>query len=92
MIIDLKPDMEAWLKAQVTAGRFSSLDEALGMAVKLMRQSEAKSLEPCDKWAEPYIDKALAEVENGALREWKKGDALTRIHAKYAHMLDDSNS
>lgn len=65
MEIDLNPEAEAYLRAQVASGRFSSLEEAIGA---LARDDEAAraDLEAADlSWAEPYLAKGTAEAEAG---------------------------
>ena len=49
MNIPLPPDQEDWLKAQVAAGRFASLEEAIASAVAGLQAQEAFD----DTWAKP---------------------------------------
>jgi antitoxin ParD1/3/4 len=60
MQIHLTKDQEDWLLAQVAAGRFASLDEALAEAIDGLR-AEEESL----AWAKPLIDEGLAELDRG---------------------------
>lgn len=65
MDIDLKPDTEEWLKAQVERGRFNSLEEAVE-ALVLEDQIAQTEIENADlTWAIPYVAKGLADVEAG---------------------------
>lgn len=65
MEIDLKPDTEEWLKAQVERGRFGSLDEAVEALVREDRIAQAE-IEGADlAWARPYLVKGLADLEAG---------------------------
>ena len=65
MEIDLKPDTEDWLKAQVARGRFTSLDEAVEALVREDRlaQSEIEGIDLA--WAKPFLARGLADVEAG---------------------------
>ena len=60
MRIHLTKDDEDWLQAQVAAGRFSSLDEALAEAIGSLR-AEDEAL----TWAKPLVDEGLAELDRG---------------------------
>jgi Arc/MetJ-type ribon-helix-helix transcriptional regulator len=65
MDIDLKPDTEEWLKAQVARGRFGSLDEAVEALVR-EDQTVQTEIENADlAWAIPYVAKGLADKEAG---------------------------
>jgi antitoxin ParD1/3/4 len=61
MNISLPREQQEWLEAEVAAGHFSSVDEALAVAV-----AELMSLHDDDlAWAKPYVDEARAEAERG---------------------------
>ena len=61
MNISLPKEQEEWLEAEVAAGHFSSVDEALRVAV-----AELKALQEDDlAWAKPYVDEARAEIARG---------------------------
>jgi antitoxin ParD1/3/4 len=77
MNIPLPPDQEDWLKAQVAAGRFASLEEAVASAVAGLQAQEALD----DTWAKPLIDDALAALDRGEGTPWRKGEALEKIKA-----------
>jgi antitoxin ParD1/3/4 len=77
MNIPLPPDQEDWLKAQVAAGRFASLEEAVASAVAGLQAQEALD----DTWAKPLIDDALAALDRGEGTPWRKGEALEKIRA-----------
>lgn len=63
MNISLPREQQEWLEAEVAAGRFSSIDEALAIAV-----AELQSLQEDDlAWAKPYVDQARASVARGEL-------------------------
>jgi len=61
--ISLPREQHEWLEAEVAAGHFASIDEALAAAV-----AELQSLFEDDlAWAKPYVDEARAEVARGEL-------------------------
>jgi antitoxin ParD1/3/4 len=61
MNISLPLDQQKWLEAEVAAGHFSSIDEALAIAV-----ADLKALMEDDlAWAKPYVDQARAAVARG---------------------------
>jgi antitoxin ParD1/3/4 len=66
-----------WLKAQVAAGRFASLTEAVEAAVARLQADDSID----DRWAKPLIDEALAALDRGEGTPWRKGEALARIKA-----------
>jgi antitoxin ParD1/3/4 len=61
MNIKLPPEQLKWLEAEVAAGRFASVDEALTLAVADLMTVYNDDL----AWAKPYVDEALASVESG---------------------------
>jgi antitoxin ParD1/3/4 len=61
MNIKLPIEQEEWLKAQVAAGCYASLDEALAVAVADLMAIHSDEL----AWAKPYIDQARASVARG---------------------------
>jgi antitoxin ParD1/3/4 len=61
MNISLPIEQQQWLEAEVAAGRFASIDEALTVAV-----ADLKALMEDDlAWAKPYVDQARASVARG---------------------------
>jgi Arc/MetJ-type ribon-helix-helix transcriptional regulator len=61
MNVSLSREQQEWLEAEVAAGRFSSVDEALAAAV-----AELKALQEDDlAWAKHYVDEARASVASG---------------------------
>jgi antitoxin ParD1/3/4 len=61
MNILLPKEQLEWLEAEVAAGRFASIDEALSVAV-----ADLKALSEDDlAWAKPYVDEARASVARG---------------------------
>ena len=61
MTIQLSPKQEQWLKAQVAAGHFGSLEQAISAAVANLMASSADDLD----WAQPLVDAAAHELARG---------------------------
>lgn len=61
MNVSLPPDQLEWLEAQVAAGRFASIDEALVAAVADLMAIQGDDL----AWTKPYVDEARASVARG---------------------------
>jgi antitoxin ParD1/3/4 len=61
MNITLPPEQRKWLEAQVAAGRFASVDEAVIVAVADLMAIENDDL----VWARPYVDQAFESVARG---------------------------
>jgi antitoxin ParD1/3/4 len=78
MNVPVPTDQEEWLKAQVAAGRFASLEEAIATAVAGLRAQEAID----DNWVKPLIDEALDALDRGEGTPWRKGEALDKIKAR----------
>jgi antitoxin ParD1/3/4 len=61
MNVRLPPEQQKWLEAQVAAGSFSSIDEALAVAV-----ADLMAIHDDDfAWAKPYVDRARESVARG---------------------------
>lgn len=60
MQIQLTREHEDWLRAQVAAGRFPSLEDAIAEAIDSLR-SEDDDL----AWAKPLVAEGLAELDRG---------------------------
>ncbi len=63
MKITLPTEQQKWLEAQVAAGNFASIDEALAVAVADLMAIQNDDL----AWAKPYVDQARASVARGDL-------------------------
>src|SRR3954451_3920816 len=62
MTVTLTPEQMRWLEEAVAQGRFSSVEEAVAVAVVGLQTS----LEQDDlSWAKPYLDEAEARIERG---------------------------
>lgn len=61
MNITLPREQQDWLEAQVKAGAYESLDEAVASIVAEHMHLEVDDL----AWAKPLVDEALAAVERG---------------------------
>lgn len=62
MTITLSREQQEWLEAEVVAGRFPSVEDAVRLAIaELMRPIDTEDL----SWAKPYIDEARASLARG---------------------------
>ena len=80
MNIPLLPSQEDWLKAQVAAGRFASLEDAVASAVAGLQAQDAID----DTWAKPLIDEALDALDRGGGKPWRKGEILEKSKARFS--------
>ncbi len=78
MNVALSREQIDWLEAQVAAGRFSSLEEAVASAVAGLRAQDALD----DTWAKPMIAEALEALDRGEGTPWVKGEALKKLKAR----------
>jgi antitoxin ParD1/3/4 len=60
MNIQLSKEHEEWLRGQVAAGRFSSLEDAVGEAIDGLRGQGDDFA-----WAKPLVEEGLAELGRG---------------------------
>ena len=58
MNIRLSPEQQNWLQAEIEAGRYASLDDALSAAVDGLMTAGKDDL----AWAKPLVDEARASV------------------------------
>jgi Arc/MetJ-type ribon-helix-helix transcriptional regulator len=65
MEIELNPDAEEWLKAQVAQGRFGSIDEAVEILVRKDQVMQAELAGADLAWTKPYLAKGIADIEAG---------------------------
>lgn len=79
MVITLTAEQEAWLKARVASGDFSSIEEAARQLIE-ERIAERDLLESGDlAWAKPFVEEGLAALERGefiTLEEHKARNAV----------------
>jgi antitoxin ParD1/3/4 len=76
MNITLPPEQQKWLETQVAAGSFSSIDEALSVAV-----ADLMAIHNDDfAWAKPYVDGARASVARGDILSGE--EYFKRLNAK----------
>ncbi len=76
MNITLPPEQQKWLETQVAAGSFSSIDEALSVAV-----ADLMAIHNDDfAWAKPYVDEARASVARGDILSGE--EYFKRLNAK----------
>src|SRR5438874_1776400 len=76
MNVKLPVEQQEWLEAQVAAGHFSSIDEALSVAVIDLMTIQNDDL----AWARPYVDQALASVARGDVMSGE--EFFERLEAK----------
>jgi antitoxin ParD1/3/4 len=61
MNITLPPEQQQWLEAEVAAGGYSSIDDAMAAAI-----AELMSIDQDDlSWAKPYVEQARGSVARG---------------------------
>ncbi len=83
MTIHLKPGLEAILQAQVAAGNFASVEEALEAAV--LRLAAADDEPDGDlSWAKPLLDEADKAIEEG--RTVSEADAFAELEQRYGKL------
>ena len=76
MHITLPQEQIEWLEAQVAAGHFSSIDEAVAVAI-----ADLKALGDDDlAWAKPYVDQARASLARGDVISGE--EFFKRVNAK----------
>lgn len=80
MNIPLPQSQIDWLEAQVAAGRFASLEEAVASAIAGLQAQDAVD----DDWAKPLVQEALEALDRGEGTPWRKGEILARIKARRA--------
>jgi len=61
MKVALPPEQMKWLEAEVSAGHFSSVDDAMAAAVAELMSAHDDDF----AWAKPYVEQARASVERG---------------------------
>ena len=61
MTIQLSPEQQHWLEAQVAAGHFVSLEQAVAVAIADLMAMEDGDL----AWAKPLVDAATTELARG---------------------------
>jgi Arc/MetJ-type ribon-helix-helix transcriptional regulator len=57
MTITLRPEQQKWLEAEVAAGNFASVEEALDAAIVALMHPDA--------WVRRHLDEARAQIERG---------------------------
>ena len=60
MQIQLTKEHEEWLRAQVAAGCFPSLEEAVAEAIDGLKSEDDELA-----WAKPLVEEGLAELDRG---------------------------
>jgi antitoxin ParD1/3/4 len=60
MQIQLTKEHEDWLRTQVAAGRYPSLEDAVADAIDSLKQEDEDFA-----WAKPLVDEGIAELDRG---------------------------
>jgi Arc/MetJ-type ribon-helix-helix transcriptional regulator len=67
MTITLTPEQQQRLEAEVAAGRFASVEDAVRLAVaEFLSLADMNDL----SWAKPYLDEARAQFDRGEYVEY----------------------
>ena len=74
MNVKLPLEQQKWLEAEVAAGSFSSIDEALAVADLMAIHNDDFA------WAKPYVDQARASVARGDVLSGE--EYFKRLNAK----------
>jgi antitoxin ParD1/3/4 len=80
MNIKLPPEQQQWLEAQVAAGHYASVDEALAVAVADLMAIHSDDF----AWAKPYVDQARVSVARGDVLSGE--EYFKRLNAKLEAM------
>jgi antitoxin ParD1/3/4 len=83
MNVKLPPEQQKWLEAEVAAGSFSSVDEALAVAVADLMAIHKNDL----AWAKPYVEQARASVARGDILSGE--EYFKRLNAKLQALRSD---
>jgi hypothetical protein len=65
MKIDLPAEQKQWLEAEVAAGHFSSVEEAVSVAISDLRTVGTGDL----SWMKPYVEEARRSIDAGGVIE-----------------------
>jgi hypothetical protein len=80
MNIRLKPETEEWLKAQVAAGRYPSVEEAVEILLVAARIGQAPMNNPDLAWAKHYVDDGTPARDAGTIpSEEVQRELLSRV-------------
>ena len=79
MKIELQPQIEQLLKAQVEAGLFATVDEAIAAAVTAAFAAPRSDIDL--SWAKPFLDKADRDFTEG--KTISHGDAWDRLGKRF---------
>ncbi len=83
--IKLTPAQEAWLEAQVAAGRLPSVDDAVRSAVADLMTISSDDL----AWAKPYVNEARALVARGEVTTVEA--VLARLRERITRLIKRLN-
>lgn len=77
MTIQLSPEQQRWLEAQVAAGHFASLEQAVAVAGADLMASAPDDLD----WANTLVAEAAAELDRG--EGVPSDEAIARIRTAF---------
>jgi antitoxin ParD1/3/4 len=75
MRIQLTKEHEDWLRTQVAAGRFSSLEDAVAEAIDSLKGEDEELA-----WAKPLVEEGLAELDRG--KSLPAEEVFARVEAR----------
>jgi len=84
MHIEIKPELEQFIQMQLTHGRFSSVDDMLDEAFKLLQERERRIEELRQKIAEGTEEISQGKVTDGELVFARLREKIYQIAAEFA--------
>jgi antitoxin ParD1/3/4 len=78
MQVQLTKEHREWLQAQVDAGRYSSLEEAVADAIDGLRQEDEELA-----WAKPLVTEGIAQLDRG--EAVSADEVFQRLEARLLH-------
>ncbi|MBC8049745.1 MAG: hypothetical protein H7X92_06315 [Chitinophagales bacterium] len=80
MGIQLTTEHKLWLEAQVAAGHYASVEEAIAVAIATLKSADNDDL----GWAKPLVEEARRSVEAG---DYVEGDDfIAEMNARIASL------
>lgn len=83
MEIRLSSKQAAYLQSLVNSGTYATLQEA----------ADARLSPPADDlWMKPYIDEALADIQDGKTAPWSVDDLRSELRTRHPNLANDQNN
>jgi predicted transcriptional regulator len=84
MNVKLTPEHEAWIRRELAAGRFTSIEQAVGTAVErfMMQEENPEAFEDDLEWAKPLIAEGIADADAGRLKTPEQVMERVRAHLR----------